>query len=314
MKKLEDLKEELLNNKLCKFYVFYGEDYGIRKHYIDKIKSYFTTVKPVDSYEAVSVASKSKGLFAEHNLYIIYGDEEFANLKEDVIGGFIKNLVDHTCIMVYEEPLLSSTLFKHFPEYITNFPIVESKIAEEFVSAELPLSKTATQDMAFNCGNNYNNILLEADKIKNYAQTTGLSLQNAYESLDSKSQLLEQYEQFNSNEFMRDVLTGSYKDMEYWSVIVAQDPDKFYYSLTFMFNDFIIAGIIKYYGRYDGSSLAYKYNFNWGRVLEIRDLTINLTAEYLFESAKRVAKVDSLVKSGKLLRQDVFDYFISNIL
>ena len=32
MKRLEDLKEELLADKLQKFYVFYGEDYGIRKH------------------------------------------------------------------------------------------------------------------------------------------------------------------------------------------------------------------------------------------------------------------------------------------
>ena len=41
MKKIEDLKRDILEGKLEHFYVFYGEDYGIRKHYIDKIKTFF---------------------------------------------------------------------------------------------------------------------------------------------------------------------------------------------------------------------------------------------------------------------------------
>jgi hypothetical protein len=314
MKKLEDLKDELIQDKLCKFYVFYGEDYGIRKHYVEKIKSYFTSVKTVDSYEAVSVASKSKSLFKEENLYIIYGDEVFADLKEDVIAGFIKNLVDHTCIMIYEEPLTNTTLFKQFQNYITYFPVVELKVAEEFVDSELQLAKKASNDLAFNCGCNYNNILLESDKIRNYAQTSGLSLQNAYESLERKSQLLENYEAFNSGEFMNDVLTGSFSIMEFWTTVIARDVNKFYFSLSFMVNDFIIAGLLTMYGKWDGSNKAFAYGLNWGRVKEIRELEINLPPDYLFDCADRLAKVDMLVKTGKLQRTDLFDYFLTNVI
>ena len=35
MRKLEDLKASILNNDIDKFYVFYGEDYGIRKYYVE---------------------------------------------------------------------------------------------------------------------------------------------------------------------------------------------------------------------------------------------------------------------------------------
>ena len=31
MKNLKDLKEDILANKINKFYVFYGEDFGLRK-------------------------------------------------------------------------------------------------------------------------------------------------------------------------------------------------------------------------------------------------------------------------------------------
>ena len=44
MKKLEDLKKELLQDKVNSFYVFYGEDFGIRKHYINKISTYFNNL------------------------------------------------------------------------------------------------------------------------------------------------------------------------------------------------------------------------------------------------------------------------------
>ena len=36
MTPLKELKENILNNNIQNFYVFYGEDSGLRKHYIDK--------------------------------------------------------------------------------------------------------------------------------------------------------------------------------------------------------------------------------------------------------------------------------------
>ena len=44
MRKLEDLKSSLLKDEVDKFYVFYGDDFGIRKHYIEKLGSYFSKI------------------------------------------------------------------------------------------------------------------------------------------------------------------------------------------------------------------------------------------------------------------------------
>ena len=139
MKKIEDLKRDILEGKLEHFYVFYGEDYGIRKHYIDKIKTFFKS-KPTyaENYEGIKFGSRSVSLFGNNNqLVIVYDDVEFANLKAKEIQQFINNLSTYTVIFVYEDALESSTLFKEFDQYITNFPVVQDNIALEFVTDEL---------------------------------------------------------------------------------------------------------------------------------------------------------------------------------
>ena len=45
MKQLKDLKEEILANNIKNFYVFYGQDFGLRQHYIHKIGSYYDKIK-----------------------------------------------------------------------------------------------------------------------------------------------------------------------------------------------------------------------------------------------------------------------------
>ena len=41
-----------------------------------------------------------------------------------------------------------------------------------------------------------------------------------------------------------------------------------------MFYDFLIAGLCKKYGKFDGSSRAYAYKLSWGRAKTIRDLDL----------------------------------------
>lgn len=316
MRKLEDLKKDLLQDKLDKFYVFYGEDFGIRKHYIQKIATYFSTEpRYIDDFNAIKVSGRTKSLFGPtEELVVIYDDEEFAKQPEREIQKFIDNLRQYTCIFVYEEPLESSNLFKHFDQYITNFPVVQDNIGIEFVKSEVDLGSSDTEKLAHNCYNNYSNILLESDKIKEYSQAKNVSNQVAYETLDIKNQLLDRIDKFNVNEFMDDVLMGNSRNLAYWYVVVKADIDKFIYSLVPMFNDFLIAALVKEHGKYDGSSLAYEFKLNWGRAKTIREMNIVYNHKYLFECAYKVACIDSDIKSGRLEREKVIDYFYSSII
>lgn len=315
MKLLQDLKQEILDNKLQKFYVFYGEDYGIRKHYIDKLSTFFGKTVICNSCEQLSTQTVTNSFFTQKQLIIIYNDIQFAKSSTRVIQTFISRLKTDSVILVYEEELPTSTLFKEFSQYITYFPVVESKIAVEFVESELSLVPQNKEKLAKNCKNNYNNILLEADKIKSYAQAKNITQENAYEALEITNQLLQEYEVFNSYQFMEDVLTGQFEKLTYWVHIVKHNnTERFYYSLTSMFYDALIAFLVTKYGRRDGSSRCYNYKLPWGRTKTIRDLNVYYTSKDLLTIANGICSIDRKVKRGELQVDNLIDYFITYII
>lgn len=315
MKKLQDLKQEILDGQINNFYVFYGEDYGIRKHYINKLSTFFKQTIVVDSCEDVVNMTVSKNLFHIKKLVIIYGDMTFPKNSHRAIETFIKRLVDYCVILVYETALPNTTLFKDFSDYITYFPVVENNIAVEFVDGELNLLQSNKEQLAKNCSNNYNNILLESDKIKNYAQVKEMTEENAYEELEIKNQLLEEYDDFNVSLFMCDILTGVTENIPYWvTVVKTKCIDKFYYSLTYMFYDLLIAFLIRRYGRQEGGRRAYNYGLPWKRIKEIRELNIVYTADVLLDIAYNIAGIDNEVKTGKLQKENIIDYIITFVI
>lgn len=314
MKKLEDLKSDLLADKIENFYVFFGEDYGIRKHYIDKIASYFTKVTPMDTCEDISAVTATKNIFNIKQLLFVYNDMEFAKKNENHIQTFINRLQNYTCILIYDEPFENTTLYKQFNQYITEFQAVQKNIAQEFVLSEVQLLDTDVEEMAYNCSNLYSNILLEADKVKNYASATDQTVQNAYEALYEKGQLIKKDDIFKCDEFMNSILVGDFKGAARWVPIVEGAPEKFYYSLTSIMNDFLIAGFIKQYGAGDGGSRAFNYKLFWGRIKTLKTMELPFEASYYFDSACRVAHIDKLVKGGKLNRDHIIDYFLTKVI
>lgn len=316
MRKLENLKQDILDGKIDNFYVFYGTDFGIRKHYIEQIKKSFNGKgKYLEDCTKIQANSKSTSLFnSNKQLYIVYNDIEFAESKSSNIDKFIKNLTKDTVILVYEEALSSSNLFKNFDKYITEFPEVQANIGKEFVKSEVNLLDVDAEALSYNCKNNYNMILLETDKIKSYASGAGTSISNSFETLSVKNQLTERLDKFDVNAFMVDVLCNNKRNMRYWYQIAINDVNSFFGSLIYMFNDYLISYILKHYGRSDGSSIAYDSGFAWGRVKVLRELIIPLEPDDLIFMAYKIACVDADVKTGKLDRGNVVDYFFSSII
>ena len=315
MKSLKDLKEEILAGKLQKFYVFCGEDNGLRKHYIDEIAKHYQGRFLLPSVTGFVSNQTGSSLFVIKNLYIAHGDVEFAKAKKLIIEDFLRKLKDDTVILCFDEELPTSTLFKEFDEYITLFPCVQDKIAEQFIDMEVSLTEKSKEEMCFNCGNNYGNILLEADKIRNYAQAKGISQQEAYNVLEMHNQLLVKYETFHSYQLMDDILKGNKVNFAAWYEIIKHNfLEEFWIAMESIMNDFQIAYLIKKFGRIDGSNRAYGYGLNWGRVKAIRDYVIAYEENDLIEKAYEVSKLDAKIKFGVIEKEKLLDYFFCLII
>lgn len=315
MKALKDLKDEIIAKQFQKFYVFYGEDFGLRRHYIQEIKKSFNKIQVVDFASQISSSNTGKGLFKTKQIKIVYNDVEFAKLKADKIQDFIKRITDDCVILVYEEELENTTLFKEFNNHITHFPRVNTNIAEEFIDNEIKLSKQSKAELAKNCKNDYNLICLESDKIRSYASSKNISDQSAYDELNNQGQLVYEYEPFNIDELMDDVLKAEFHNLAYWSNIISKKyKDHFWIYLNAVFNNYLIAYLLVRYGRYEGSNRAYDYGLPWGRTKTLREYAIPYSADDLLESAYEIACLDEKVKSGKIQSDELFDRFLCTIL
>lgn len=322
MRGLDELKTNIQNNKIDKFYVFFGDEYAIRKHYIEHIGKLYDDVNYVDSWVELKKSLSTKSLFSTSQLSILYNDEDFLKQPAEVISDFIDRINgdDYCCIVAYDSniglDLEKSDLFKKFSEYITEFAIVGDKVAEQFVEAELSLDEKSSKNLAFNCNNLYGSIKLEADKIRSFAKEKGISEQLAYESLQLSNQMLERRQEFMVNDFMNAVLTANYSEVGKWYSICREGEGLsiFYKYLGSIYSDCVIAGLLKTYGIYDGSSRAYNYKLPWGRVKAIRELNLKLDAKDYFDTAFGVTEMEMLFRAGKLNIPDMFDYFIINVL
>lgn len=319
MRKLEDLKPRLLNNIVDKFYIFFGEDVGIRKHYIDRISTYFDKKIVADTFESVQNEIISNSFLDTKTLYIIYNSDTFMNLRDTQINTFINRINKlYCCILVYDDlDFKNKKLFKNFEDYCTEFSKVNDNIAKEFVEDELQnLTEEEEEEIAYNCDNLYSNVLQEADKIKEYQKATNVSQQEAFEALTATNQLLYKPDPFSSYIFMNNILTNNKNGiLECCNSVKGNECyDLFFASLNSMFNDFIIAGLCKQYGKYKGSSTAYSCKLPWRRTKEIRELNLKDDYKYYYDCADRITEVDKLIKRGQLQMENIVDYFITNIL
>ena len=128
--------------------------------------------------------------------------------------------------------------------------------------------------------------------------------------------MLLKQDDFQSDIFMNAILVGNHTTLAYWYNVVVQNDayDLFFRSLSRMFNDFLIAGLIKKYDKYDGSSRVFNYGLPWGRAKEIRELDLVFDYDYYFDGAFKVAEIEGLIKQGKISRNDVVDYFITTVI
>lgn len=315
MKNLKDLKEDIINKKFEKFYVFYGEDYGLRHHYIQELSKNFSKTEVIYDLNSFIKNQTGGGLFKTKRLCICHGEVEFARQKAFNIQTFIEKLNYDTFVLCYEQELPSTTLWKEFGDHITYFPVVDDKIALQFVDSELSLDQRSKEELAGNCLKNYNNILLEADKIKNYAQAKGISEQAAYDALEDKGQLLYEYDEFHSYNLMNDLLKGNINSLSYWyGVVKAKFQEEFWIAMESIMTDYLIAYLIVQNGRYNGGNKAYDMGLPWFRIKTIRDFAIPYTAEYLLETAYKVSQLDADIKTGKIEKEKLFDYFMCVII
>ena len=182
--KLHELQQQIISKSLDKLYIFFGEEVGIMDVYLQKMYSVVgADVVRVETVQDAYVKMGQKKLSGGPRCFVVRDDKEF--FKNDKVWSKVFSLVNNSpdfLILIYSSMDKRSKFYKQNTDNLTEFEKLSPDMLSKYIIKELPgmSTKEATQ-LAEICECNYNRIMLECDKIKQYgyaksAEVEALSL------------------------------------------------------------------------------------------------------------------------------------------
>ena len=179
-----ELKKCISESNIRPLHIFYGQEFSVLETYIDNIKSKFggeyTFIKSVSE-----LATKLSGnsLFKDdiNRLYVVREDSSFLS-DEDTwskIATLLKKKHD-TLIVKYSSIDQRSKFYKHFSDEITNFEKMSETVIVKHIVAKSKMSEQSASKLCKICLADYGRILLELDKITNFAKFYDISADQAF--------------------------------------------------------------------------------------------------------------------------------------
>lgn len=163
---INQVKKQILDKELDKYYIFTGEERAVAKLYIDKMaEATGRTVKFADTIIDVLGKPKSKAFIQIPILYVIMDDNDFLTNEKawDKIDSAIK---DDVVVFWYMKADQRLKFWKKFKDRAVSFDKLDNRILKRHMMKVL--SDKAKDRLIAVCEGSYSRILLEEDKIQAY--------------------------------------------------------------------------------------------------------------------------------------------------
>ena len=160
---IQELQKQIIDKQLNNLYVFLGEEIAIQKIYINKIAEIKNLeIQYIEEYKQIHNSLNVNNLFDIKKLYVILDDLDI--LKQENVWSEI-NANGNIIIFKYNNLDKRNKFYKQFENNIVEFNKLSDEILIKYIRKKLPLSESNCKRLIDICGSNYNQILLEIDKI-----------------------------------------------------------------------------------------------------------------------------------------------------
>ncbi len=167
---VQEVKTQIRNKSVKSFYIFTGPESKVIDIYIGKIaECRKLEVIRADSISEIYSKFLSKSLVTNNYCYVLYDDKEL--LTQDKLWDLldVENVQgNNVVILVLSNVDKRGKFYKHFKDVIVEFEHLPENVLIKYIKKELPLSDKNCKKLIEICESDYNRILLELDKIKQY--------------------------------------------------------------------------------------------------------------------------------------------------
>lgn len=311
--KLQELKTNIKNNEIQNFYIFTGTETAIMKVYIKQIAK-VKNLNIIPSTDIISIYQniQSQSLLATNNIYTVINDTDFIKaekvwekLKNEKVQG--KNIV----IMIYTETDKRSAFYKRNQDIMVEFEKLPADTLSKYIQEDLSLTPIFAKQLASICDCNYNQILMEQDKIKHLANAENIDTNTAYTKLIKnkliaaviKDKIFDLVNAICKREKEKSyILYNEYRQINQENLgLIAL----LYTNIRNMFSIFDDAPIVDLKKRTGLTDWEIKIAKEKGR---------NYTKEELKGILKLLHQVEKNIKTGKMINDIAMDYILVKVL
>ena len=165
---INEVKQQIINKQLDNWYIFYGEENGVIRVYLDKMAEVGKyQIVFADSIIDVLGKPKSKAFITLPKLYVIIDDKDFQTNEKawDAIDRAIKGDI---VVFWYTSVDARLKFWKKFKVRAVEFKRLDDRILRRHIKMKMPLSDKACDELIDATEGNWGRIQLELDKVMCY--------------------------------------------------------------------------------------------------------------------------------------------------
>lgn len=325
--KLHELQQQIISKALNKLYIFYGEEVGIMDIYLEKIYSVVgADIARVETVQDAYSKMRQKKLAGGPRCFVVRDDKDF--LKNDKVWNTVFSTVENCSdflILIYSSMDKRSKFYKQNADNMTEFEKLTPDMLAKYIQKELKDVDTQTAaHLAEVCECNYNRIMLECDKVKNYVhgRRSALLMDGLYDdSLTYGSairKLLTDGIIFKpigdiTFKFTDAILTRNYKDTAEYLRQARLKGEPEIMVLSILYNGFKQILMVQGLGK-DQSEPVKRTGLTAWQVKMAKEKQGHYSISELINALKVVRFAEKGIKTGQLDAEVAFEYVIANVM
>lgn len=321
--KLSDLQKQIMSKDIDRVLLLFGEEVAIMDIYLDKI--YKTTGADVLRFDSVKEAYaklvQRRITSGGSRLFIVRDDKEFLKADKEWAKVFkaAENSTDYL-ILVYATMDRRSKFYKQNQEKLCEFEKLSTSMLAGYIDKLLPgMTNAQKERFAEVCECNYSRILLEADKIKHFAQTMdsrtpgySISYGDCFEKLLHLGVIYQPIGDITF-QFTDAILTRNYRDTAKYLAQAKASGESEVLTLSVLYNGFKQILMVQGLGK-DQSEPCKRTGLTPWQVKMAKEKQGHYSIAELINALKVIRFVEKGIKTGAIDSDIAVEYVIVNIM
>lgn len=305
---IQELQKQIIDKQLDNLYIFLGEEIAIQKVYINKIAEIKNLeIQYIEEYKQIHNSLKVRDLFNIKKLYVILDDLDILK-QENVWEGINSN--GNIIIFKYNNLDKRNKFYKFFETRIVEFNKLSDEVLTKYIQQKLPnLHQQNCKKLIDICNSNYNQILLEMDKI-NHSIGIKENSDKAFIELEKQGAFHKEISDITFT-FIEKVITRDIKQIYELQKQLKQIGESNIKLLSLLYNNFKIILLIQ---SCKSNDIEKTTGLKSNEIYFNKNKTGYYSIGELVRILRIIQKTEEEIKIGKIDEAVSIDYVLTNIL